>query len=252
MNPRIFTACIIFAAEMFAANQAQAQLFGRRGNCSTGYCAPHVHHAAPVVKERDFIQQIFFAAPAGYIAPVGETTYGLARALDLIAPDANAFLNNSNNHITAASVSTSAARQVSSDVLAVESLNAQERQINAKARGIVDAARALSGDFAIDQPRSLVLTMRNGVYESVREIKPDVPADPAPVPRNFGQLTCLKCHAPEGSAATKFVIDETFDEARYDKARAAIESGAMPPKANLSEAEKSRELLKLGRLVPVQ
>lgn len=247
MNPRIFIAILAFAAIFPPC--ANAQLFGRRSSCSTGYCAPHVHHTAPAVKQRDFIQQIFFAAPAGYIAPVGESVYGLSRALDLNAPDANAFLNNSNNHITAASVSTSAARQVSADTLAVESLNAQERQIVAKARGAADLVRAFANEPSGDQPRSLLLTMRNGQYESVREIAPTLPAQDTVVPRNFGQLTCLKCHSPEGSAATKFVIDEAFDEARFAKASAAIASGAMPPKSNLSEAEKARELLRLSRLV---
>lgn len=227
---------------------ASAQIFGRRSVCSTGHCAP-VHHA-PAVKERDFIQQIFFAAPAGYIAPVGETNYGLARALDLIAPDPNAFLNNSNAHIAAASSSTSAARQVSADVLAVEQTNAIERQITAKARGIVDAARALAGDVPVDQPRSLVLTMKNGVYESVREIKPD---EPVAQPRNFGgQSLCLRCHAVGAPNAKAFVIDDTFDETKLAKAKARIEDGTMPPKSNLTEPEKLRELLKLGRLVPVQ
>lgn len=240
-------ATLLFFAVALIAPLARAQIFGRR-SCNTGYCAPV--HAAPVAKQRDFIQQIFFAAPAGYIAPVGETTYGLSRALDLIAPDPNAFLNNSNQHIAAASSSTSAARQVSADVLAVEQTNAIERQINAKARGIVDAARALAGDVPVDQPRSLVLTMRNGVYESVREVKPD---EQAPVARGLaGQSVCLKCHAVDGSAATKFLIDDTFDEIKLARAKEAIESGAMPPKSRLSEAEKLRELLKLGRLVPVQ
>jgi hypothetical protein len=248
MNPRIFFACIVFACEMLAINQADAQLF-RRGSCSTGYCGVS-HHATPVVQQRDIIQQIFFAAPAGYIAPVGETSYGLSRALDLIAPDPNAFLNNSNAHIAAASSSSASARQVSADVLAVEQTNAIERQINAKARGIVDAARALAGDVAIDQPRSLILTMRNGQYESVREVKPD---EPQAMPRGqVGGMVCMKCHAADGSAAAKFVIDDTFDELKMLQAKEAIDAGTMPPKARLTEAEKLRLVLQLGRLVPAQ
>lgn len=241
----VYAAWLFIAVVLVAPLFANAQLF-RRGSCNTGHCAP-VHHVS-AVKQRDFIQQIFFAAPAGYIAPVGETNYGLSRALDLIAPDPNAFLNNSNQHIAAASSSSAAARQVSADVLAVEQTNAIERQITAKARGIVDAARALAGDVPVDQPRSLVLTMRNGVYESAREIRPDEPAA-----RNVGvgEISCMKCHAAGGSASDKFVIDDTFDEIKMARAKTAIESGSMPPKKNLSEAEKLREVLRLGRLVPV-
>lgn len=249
MNHKLFCAIVIVFVELFATAQlSQAQIFGRRG-CSSGYCAP-VYHAPAVVQQRDIIQQIFFAAPAGYIAPVGETVIGLQRALELNAPDAKDFLNNSNNHISAASASSASARQVSSDILAVESLNAQERTIRAKSQGFVDGVRALAGEStSSDQPRAVLLTLRNGVYESVREIKPD--AEQQPVPRAAaGGISCLKCHAVDGSAAAKFVIDDTFNFAKYQKAKAAVESGAMPPKSALSDSEKDAVVWQLGKLVP--
>lgn len=239
MNPRIFFACIVFACEMFAANQLMAcnrcGIFGR--GCRFAHVP--VHHAPAVVKAPDTIQNFVFnnIAPPGDLSPRGETVYGVARALEYNSPNSALYLDNVRRALEFAGESTVSARTI-------DSLTLDAAQVDARGRAVEAAFRALApADGSVTRSTTTRVTIKNGI--------PQIDEEPQPVARS-GQMSCLKCHAVDGSAAKRFVIDDTFDIDQMARAKAAIESGDMPPKSNLTEAEKLRLVLQLGRLVPVQ
>lgn len=245
MNPRIFFACVVFVCEMLASNQLMAcnrcGIFGR--GCRFAH-APVVHHApAAIVKAPDSIQNFVFnnIAPPGDLSPRGDTVYGVARALEYNSPNSALYLDNARRALEFAGETTISARTI-------DSLTLDAAQVDARGRAVEAAFRALAPDgAAVTRSTTTRVTIRNGL--PVIDEQPD----PQPVARGLGgQISCLKCHAVDGSAAEKFVIDDTFDLNQFTRARAAIDSGDMPPKSRLTEAEKARELLRLGRLVPVQ
>jgi hypothetical protein len=220
VNQIVFSWFIAMAAVMIFPPLANAQLFGRRG-CSTGHCfVPQVHHAPAVVESPDFVQTFVFnnIAPPGDLSARGDTLYGVARALEYNSPNSALYLDNAKRALEVSSEFTSAARGVDSEILQAATIDAQGRAVEA-------AFRALKPDVtATARSTTTTIRLRNG--------------------------SCLKCHAPDGSAAERFVIDDTYDLAKHMKAEAAIESGAMPPKSNLSPAEKATIRLQLGKLVP--
>lgn len=244
MNPRIFFAIVIFFCEMFAATQAYAcnrcGIFGR--GCRFAH-AP-VHHApAAIVKAPDTIQNFVFnnIAPPGDLSPRGDTVYGVARALEYNTPNSALYLDNVRRALEFAGESTVSARTI-------DSLTLDAAQVDARGRAVEAAFRALAPDgAAVTRSTTTRVTIKNGIPQI-----DDLPNE-QPVPRGFaGGISCLKCHAVDGSASKRFVIDDTFDLDQMGRAKAAIESGDMPPKSNLTEAEKLRLVLQLGRLVPVQ
>lgn len=242
MNPTIFFAVVIFFLEMLAATQVFAcGRCGRFGR-SCHFAAP-VHHVAPaIVKAPDTIQNFIFnnIAPPGDLAPRGETVYGVARALQYNSPDSSLYLDNARRALEFAGETTVSARTI-------DSLTLDAAQVDARGRAVEAAFRALAPEGAtVARSTTTRVTIKNGIPQF-----DELPANPVPRAA-FGGLTCLRCHAVDGPAAAKFVIDDTFDEDQFTRAKAAIDAGTMPPKSNLSEAEKTREVLKLGRLVPVQ
>lgn len=235
MNHKLFCATVIVFVELFAASQAHAQLFGRRG-CSTGHCfTPHV--APTVVKSPDFVQTFVFnnIAPPGDLSPRGLTTYGVARALEYNSPNSALYLDNARRALEVSSEFTSAARGVDADILAAATVDAQGRAVEA-------AFRALKPDVtATARSTTTTIRLRNGIPEFTDEA--------APVARGAG-FSCLNCHAAGASNADKFVIDDTFTLEKWQQAEDAINAGRMPPKSALTPAEKAAVKLKLGKLVP--
>jgi len=219
---------------------ANAQLF-RRG--STGHCAPVVHakvvHADPViVRQQDTIQNFIFSNVANPVSldPRGDTLYSVSRALEYNSPNSALYLDNARRALEVSSEFTGAARGIDSEIL-------QAASIDARGRAVEAAFRALKEEPTGIGSRTTRITLKNGLPVF----------DEEPQPRAaLGGISCLKCHGPDGSAAAKFVIDDSFSEAAFSRAKAAIDDGSMPPKQALSEAEKVRELLRLSRLVPVQ
>lgn len=258
-----FVAFIVLMA--FASTALPCNRCGRFGNSCSFRAVHHVPHApyvAPaIVKSPDFIQniQFFHVAPVGDISPRADTVFGTSRTISYNAPNSALYLDQNRRSQESISEGTAAARGLDSEFYALAGVIEEGQAAESRARGFAEAFRAFQGEprargIGLEQ---VTISLKNGKVESIQRVdplaNPTLPAqDPAPVPRSFGGLTCLKCHAPEGSAATKFVIDETFDEAKFAKAKLRIDDGSMPPKGNLTEAEKARELLRLSRLVPVQ
>lgn len=238
MNHKLFCAIVIAFVELFAtAELSHAQIFGRRG-CSSGTCyTPPVYHAPAVVKSPDFVQTFVFnnIAPPGDLSPRGDTLYGVSRALEYNSPSSALYLDIARRSLEVASEMGGNARGVDAEILQAASIDAQGRAVEA-------AFRALKPDVAARSTSTTTrITLKNGLPVFEEEPQPRAA---------FGGVTCLKCHAPDGSAAAKFVIDDTYDLAKHMKAEAAIESGVMPPKSNLTPAEKASLRLQLGRLVP--
>lgn len=213
-------------------------LFGNK--CRFVNHAP-VHHVAPVVaKAADFNQNIIFnnIQPPGDLAPRGTTVYGLSRALEYNAPNSALYLDNARRALEFAGDTTVSARTI-------DTLTLDAAAVDARGRAVEAAFRSLAPDSAaISRSTTTRVTIRNGL-----PVIEDNPPLAAPLPRNFGGLTCLKCHAVDGSAAAKFVIDDTFDLQKFMSAEAAINDGRMPPKATLSKAEKASIRVQLGKLV---
>jgi hypothetical protein len=242
MNPRIFFAIVVVFCELVATAELSAcnrcGIFGR--GCRFAH-AP-VHHApAAIVKAPDTIQNFVFnnIAPPGDLSPRGETVYGVARALEYNSPNSALYLDNVRRALEFAGESTISARTI-------DSLTLDAAQVDARGRAVEAAFRSLAPDSSsVTRSTSTRVTIKNGI--------PQIDDEPAAVPRGaIGGISCMKCHAADGSAAKRFVIDDTFDIDQMAKAKAAIESGDMPPKSNLTEAEKLRLVLQLGRLVPAQ
>ena len=214
---------------------------GRFGRACSFAHAP-VHHApVEVVKAPDILQTIIFnnIAPPGDLSPRGDTVYGVARALEYNSPNSALYLDNVRRALEFAGESTASARTI-------DTLTLDAAQVDARGRAVEAAFRALApADGSVTRSTTTRVTIKNGIPQI-----DDLPADPAPVAR--GGISCLKCHAVDGSASKRFVIDDTFDIDQMVRAKAAIESGDMPPKSALTEAEKLRLVLQLGRLVPVQ
>lgn len=220
-----------------SADYAHAQLFGRRGHCSTGHCfTPHVAHAPAIVKAPDHIQTFVFNNVANPLSldPRGDTLYGVSRALEYNSPSSALYLDIARRSLDVASEMGGNARGVDADIL-------EAMKVEARGRAVSEAFRALREDTTTTSTSSTTrITLKNGlpVFEE------------APLPRGLDSISCLKCHAPGASAAAKFVIDDTYNLDKHMQAEAAIASGAMPPKANLSDVEKAQVRLQLSRLVP--
>ncbi len=240
-TPWIIAIVIVFFELFFTAHFASA--CGRCGIFGRGcrFAAPVVHHAAPaIVKAPDTIQNFVFnnIAPPGDLAPRGTTVYGLSRALEYNAPNSALYLDNARRALEFAGDTTVSARTI-------DTLTLDAAAVDARGRAVEAAFRSLAPDSAaISRSTTTRVTIRNGL-----PVIEDNPPLAAPLPRNFGGLTCLKCHAVDGSAAAKFVIDDTFDLQKFMSAEAAINDGRMPPKATLSEAEKASIRVQLGKLV---
>lgn len=237
MNRLIFMLAVIAAGVMLVPPLAHGQ---RRFGCSGGCYTPVVHHA-PVVRNIEYPQTFIFnnIAPPGDLSPRGLTTYGVSRALEYNAPSSALYLDIARRSLEVASEMGGNARGVDADILQAASIDAQGRAVEA-------AFRALKPDVtARSTSTTTKITLRNGI-PVFEDVQPEAQA----VPRDLSGNICLKCHAVGGSAAAKFVIDDTFTFAKYQKAKAAVESGSMPPKAALTDAEKDAVVLKLGKLVP--
>lgn len=227
-------------------------IFGRGCRFAAPVHHAPVHHAAPVIKAPDTIQNFVFnnIAPPGDLAPRGATVYGLSRALEYNAPNSALYLDNARRALEFAGDTTVSARTI-------DTLTLDAAAVDARGRAVEAAFRSLAPDSAaVTRSTTTRVTIKNGfpVIDELsplpRNLKGD--AEHAPITRHDATISCLKCHAVDGPAASKFVIDDTFDEVKFTRAKAAIDAGTMPPKTNLSEAERARELLKLGRLVPMQ
>lgn len=246
MNPRFFLSVVVVFCQMFVtAHLAEAcnrcGIFGR--GCRFVH-AP-VHHAPVVVKEvvqRDVIQNLIFnnIAPIGDLAPRGDTVYGVSRALEFVAPNSALYLDNAKRSLEVSSEFTAAARGLDSEILDVERTNARGRAVEA-------AFRALRDETTTTRSTTTKITLRNGIPV----FDEPLPAEPEPVARGVG-LTCARCHTGDGDGAKKFLMDGPLTLQQFVRAKAAVDAGDMPPKSNLTEAEKALEVLKLSRLVPAQ
>lgn len=237
----LFAWLFIFAA-ILAPAFAQAQIF-RRGGCFNGHCAP-VHHSKEIVREviqaPDTIQTFVFnnISPPGDLAPRGQTVYGVSRALEYNSPNSALYLDNTRRALEVASEFTSAARGLDGEIL-------QAASIDARGRAVEAAFRALSTETLQSRSTSYRVTLKNGL-----PVIDELPQEPAP-----GRLAltagtgCAKCHTGDGEGAKKFSLDRPLTLEDFARGEAAINSGAMPPKSNLSKIEKSMEVLKLSRLV---
>jgi hypothetical protein len=248
MNPRFLIAIVIVFFELFAiANVADAcgkcGIFGRGCRYSAPVYHTPVYKAPHVVKEvvqRDVIQNLIFnnIAPPGDLSPRGDTVYGVSRALEYSAPSSALYLDNTRRLIETASEFTAAARGLDADILDVEKTNARGRAVEA-------AFRALREETSTTRSTTTRITLRNGVPVFEEE----VPPQPIPQPRAFAGFNCATCHGPEGKAAKAFLMDGPLSLDDFARAKEAVESGTMPPKANLSESEKLSLVAKLGGLV---
>lgn len=244
MNPRIFLAIVVVFFELFAA--AELSACGRCGIFGRGCRHAPVHHApvfhAPIVKAPDVLQTIIFnnISPPGDLSPRGDTVYGLSRALEYNSPNSSLYLDNARRALEFAGETTVSARTI-------DTLTLDAASIDARGRAVEAAFRQLAPDSAsVSRSSTTRVTIKNGLPQ-IDELPQD-----QPIARDIGGNVCMKCHAVDGSASKRFVIDDTFDMEQMAKAKASIESGDMPPKSNLTEAEKLRLVLQLGRLVPVQ
>jgi hypothetical protein len=233
----------VFGCTPTASACGKCGIFGR--GCR--YVAPTYHapvyHAPAVVKEvvqRDVIQNLIFnnISPIGDLSPRGDTVYGVSRALEYSAPSSALYLDNTRRLIETASEFTAAARGLDSEILEVEKTNARGRAVEA-------AFRALREETSTTRSTTTRITLRNGVPVFEEE----VPAEPIPQPRAFAGLNCATCHGPEGKAAKAFLMDGPLTLEQFARAKEAVESGAMPPKSNLTDAEKLSLVAKLGAQV---
>lgn len=234
MNNIVFNWFVAMAFVFVFGADANAQLFRR--SCSTGHCfTPHV--APTIVRAPDNLQTFIFnnISPPLSLDPRGDTIYGVSRALEYNSPNGALYLDQARRALEVSSEFTAAARGVDSEILQAASIDAQGRAVEA-------AFRALRPDVTARSTSTTTrITLKNGIPVFEEE----------PQPRGaVGGISCLKCHAVGGSAAEKFVIDDTYDLKQHMKAEAAINAGTMPPKSILSEAEKAQVRLQLGKLVP--
>lgn len=257
----LFSWLFIFAA-LLAPAFAQAQIF-RRGGCFNGHCAPHVVHAAPVVKEifqaPDNLQTFIFnnIAPPGPLNPTADTVYGVSRALEWNAPNGALIHDNVRRSLDFATSATIEGRQLDSEIVRVATIDSEGRAAGERGRAFAEAFRAFNGDP--QQARGVgfeqvTLTLRNGKVEAIQRLDPQQlqqPVGDAPQPRLAlgAGVGCAKCHTGDGEGAKKFSLDGPLSLEDFARGEAAINSGAMPPKSNLSKIERSMEVLKLGRLV---
>ena len=231
--------CLLFANVAFSCGRC-----GRFGRSCAFHAPVHhapVHHA--IVKAPDIIQNFVFSniAPPGDLSPRGETVYGVSRALEYNSPNSALYLDNVRRALEFAGESTVSARTI-------DSLTLDAAQVDARGRAVEAAFRALApADGSVTRSSTTRVTIKNGIPQ-IDELPHDQPVARG----DIGGNVCMKCHAVDGSASKRFVIDDTFDLDQMAKAKLAIESGDMPPKSNLTEAEKLRLVLQLGRLVPVQ
>jgi hypothetical protein len=248
MNPRLFIAIVIVFFELFAITSSadacnRCGIFGR--GCR--YVAPVYHapvykapHVVKEVVQRDVIQNLIFnnISPIGDLSPRGDTVYGVSRALEYSAPSSALYLDNTRRLIETASEFTAAARGLDSEILDVEKTNARGRAVEA-------AFRALRDETETTRSSTTRITLRNGIPVFEEE----VPAEPIPQPRAFAGFNCATCHGPEGKAAKTFLMDGPLSLDDFARAKEAVESGKMPPKSNLTEAEKLSLVAKLGAQV---
>jgi len=255
MSPYTFAAIVILVFEMLLASQASAcgrcGIFGR--GCRFAH-APVVHHAAPaIVKAPDTIQNFVFnnISPPGDLAPRGATVYGLSRALEYNAPNSALYLDNARRALEFAGDTTVSARTI-------DTLTLDAAAIDARGRAVEAAFRSLAPDTATaTRSTTTKVTIRNGI--PVIDELPTLPAlpaqdDPPPVPRDLplrpvDNVTCMRCHGKEGVAASEFLLDGPLTLEQFAKAKDAIEAGRMPPKTNLTPAEKLSLVARFGKLV---
>lgn len=250
----LIAAMMALGMVLFSAGQAHA--IGRRFACSGG-CAPHVvHHAAPVIQQRDILQNFFIGlTPTPLDSPQGTTRYLRSFADEVPLASDKDYLNLGTLLATGAGDAMAIAKSVRPGLEAIATRNADANLALAKGEAAANLIRSF--DSSSGTAKTVVLTLRNGKVDAFQELQA-TPAEapqvePAPVPRTPIDLSgnvCLKCHAAGAPNADKFVIDDTFTFAKYQKAKAAVESGAMPPKSALTDGEKDAVVLKLGKLVP--
>lgn len=251
MNNIVFKLVVLATFAMIFPPMANAQLFGRRG-CSTGHCfTPAVHHAAPVVEQRDILQNFFIGlSPTPLDSPRGTTVYARDLASEVqLASDLD-YLNIGKQYLSASTDVVATARSIRPGLEAIASKNAEANLTLAKGEAAANVLRSFGGDTS-GTARTVVMTLRNGKLEQFQELQAtpaELPPEPAPQPRG-ARTTCIACHSPNGEGAAKFKIDGPLTPEQFSKGKAAIESGSMPPKAGLNQAEKDRAILGLGRLV---
>lgn len=236
----------VFIAMSLAAGPAwSCNRCGRFGRSCVSHHVPHVEKAV-VVQQPDSIQNFVFnnIAPPGDLSPRGATVYGLSRALEYNSPNPALYLDNAKRSLEVSSEFTAAARGLDSEIL-------QAASIDARGRAVEAAFRALqSQETRGIRATGYRVTIKNGLPE-FGEMPEEAPQPRAAIGAG---LTCLKCHNKEAAHAPEgIVIDggaislEQF--ALYSR---MVNAGTMPPKSNLTEAERAAEVLKLSRLVPAQ
>lgn len=259
MNRYLFAA-ICFVALLFTL-LADASACNRCGIFGRG-CrfASHVQHHAPAhvphvekeiaVQDRA-VQNFIFnnIAPLGDLSPRGDTSYGVSRAFEYNAPSSSLYQDNLRRLLDLGSELTVSSREIDGNLSRVLETDAKGRAFEAGMRALrVDSTEVASS-------RSVKVTIREDGTPDVTHFD-----EPQGAPRardgafTLGALSCLKCHnKPAGEAPKGIVIDGgPINLDQFERFKTAVDSGSMPPKANLGDSARAVEVLKLSRLVPVQ
>lgn len=260
MNRFLFAA-ITFAALLLtfvvdASACNRCGLFGRHcrfahHHDAPTYVEPEARAAAPTTSNFVFNN----ISPPGDLSARGTTVYGLSGQLDYTAPSGALIHDNVRRALEFALQGTTEGKSLD------ESL-AEVAKINATGRAIAEGARALRGtetSTVATSTRSIRVTIRE---DGTPEIVPlDAPAGipeqaEPPTPRaGVGTvgLNCKGCHGPgakNAKALTAFKMPAGgLSEAQGLAAKAAIEGGRMPPGQVLSDDDKGRLVLKIGKLI---
>lgn len=216
-------------------------IFGR--GCRFASHAPvhHVPHVEKAVVREASVQNFVFnnIAPAGDLAPRGDTIYGLSRALDYNAPSSALYQDNLRRLIDLGTELTVSSRDLDSNLT-------RALEIDAKGRAIEAGFRALASDTTTEtRSRSVKVTIReDGTPDITHLDEPQGVPREAPPSEVLGQggrrepanvfwgLGCIQCHGsrdPKGGVTLSGVVgDDLFKRAAL-RVTATDDEKLMPP-----------------------